>query len=67
MAGVCSSVAQSRVAPGLAQHPRVRREGTLKLTWVPQRRAYSATLNGQPIGLVRCALPFPFRHVVEIV
>ncbi len=37
----------------------------LKLKWLPHWQAYSVRLNGRVIGMVRCAVPLPFRQAVE--
>jgi len=37
----------------------------LKLTWLPNWKAYSVRLDGKVIGLVRCKPPLPFRLSVE--
>lgn len=39
----------------------------IKLTWLPHWKAYSARVNGQNLGLVRCELALPFRAPVEFV
>jgi hypothetical protein len=39
----------------------------IKLTWLPNWKAYSVRLNGHVIGLVRCSMPLPFRVAVELV
>lgn len=36
----------------------------IKLTWLPNWRAYAVRLNGRIIGMV-CKLPQPFRAAVE--
>ena len=37
----------------------------IKLTWMPRRRAYSVRRYDRVIGIIRCALPLPFRGPVE--
>lgn len=37
----------------------------VKLTWLPDWKAYSVRRNGRVIGLVRCSMPLPFRVAVE--
>ena len=37
----------------------------IKLTWLPNWRAYAVRLNGRTIGVVCCTLPLPFRAPVE--
>jgi hypothetical protein len=39
----------------------------IKLTWLPNWRAYAVRLNGRIVGLVCCKLPLPFRTPVEFV
>jgi hypothetical protein len=45
----------------------VRSYAMIKLTWLPNWKAYSVWVNGQILGLVRCKLPLPFRAPVEFV
>lgn len=37
---------------------------TLKLTWLPNWKAYSVRRDGRVIGLVRCKPPLPFKTTV---
>jgi hypothetical protein len=37
----------------------------IKLTWLPNWKAYSVTQDGRVIGLVRCKQPLPFRFRVQ--
>lgn len=37
----------------------------VKLTWLPDWKAYSVRRNGRVIGLVRCSMPLPFHVAVE--
>jgi hypothetical protein len=37
----------------------------IKLTWLPNWRAYSVALNGRIIGMVYCKVPLPFREAVQ--
>ena len=37
----------------------------IKLTWLPNWRAYAVRRNGRLVGLVRCKALVPFRDVVE--
>jgi hypothetical protein len=57
---------QSNVEPNEEFH-RANEENIvmIKLTWLPNRRAYAVRLNGQIIGVVCCKLPLPFRTPVE--
>jgi hypothetical protein len=38
---------------------------TIRLTWLPNWRAYSVRLNGRVLGLIRCKTPLPFNAPVE--
>jgi hypothetical protein len=43
-----------------------RKETTvIKLTWLPNWRAYAVRCDGRIIGMVRCKEPIPFRVAVE--
>lgn len=37
----------------------------IKLTWLPNWRAYVVRLNGQVVGMICCKVPLPFRGAVE--
>lgn len=37
----------------------------VKLTWLPNWKAYSVRRDGRIIGMVRCKQPLPFRITVE--
>ena len=37
----------------------------IKLSWLPNWKAYAVRLNGRVIGLVRFKTPMPFRSAVE--
>lgn len=39
----------------------------IKLTWLPDWKAYAVRRNGRVIGLVRFQHPVPFRQVIEFV
>lgn len=39
----------------------------IKLSWLPNLRAYAVRLNGHNVGLVRFQYPFPFRLVAQFV
>jgi hypothetical protein len=39
----------------------------IKLTWIPDWKAYAVRLDGRMLGLVRCKVPLPFRTNVQIV
>lgn len=38
----------------------------LKLTWLPNWKAYAVWRNGHVIGMVRFKWPIPFRQVIEL-
>jgi hypothetical protein len=37
----------------------------IKLTWLPNWKAYAVRRDGRVIGMVQCTMPLPFRQVVE--
>jgi hypothetical protein len=37
----------------------------IKLTWLPNWKAYSVRQDGRVIGMVRCSQRLPFRDVAE--
>jgi hypothetical protein len=60
--------------PSFFEHPTlasqlvstIRQEASMiKLTWLPNWKAYAVRLNGQLVGLVRCSVPPPFRMKIE--
>ena len=58
------------IASALAWHRSWKMEGVrmrtmVKLTWLPHWQAYVVRVNGRVVGLVRCAVPLPFRIGVQ--
>ncbi len=39
----------------------------IKLTWLPDWKAYVVRRNNRNIGMVRFRYPIPFRQVIEFV
>jgi hypothetical protein len=37
----------------------------ITLKWLPHWKAYSVRRHGHVIGMVRCAMPLPFRIPIE--
>lgn len=37
----------------------------VKLTWLPNWRAYAVRRDGRIIGMIRCSQPLPFRIAVH--
>jgi hypothetical protein len=38
---------------------------TIRLTWLPNWRAYAVRSNGRVLGMIQCKIPLPFRAPVE--
>jgi hypothetical protein len=36
----------------------------ITLKWLPSWSAYSVRVRGQVVGMVRCAMPLPFRIAI---